>query len=241
MVFRYVEAPHPHVVIDEIVEPAVYARMRFPDELISADSPWGLTASDVDAYREALSDPDWAALHDELCGEAFVHSVIGEFAPEMRARGCLVDPDRPRLVHYTESRAEKELALLAGDGDPCELFTRLDFQMKREGGYREFVHLDWPRRIVGGIMFFSDAAEEGLEGGELAFYRDRGYRDDRWCHDPELAAAYAPRHNFGVIFLNSNQAFHGPRAITRLAGRRRWLYYTISSKVDVWPRAQRAA
>jgi hypothetical protein len=101
------------------------------------------------------------------------------------------------------------------------------------------VHLDWARRIVGGILFFSDAEQEGLEGGELAFYRDRGFRNDRWCHDPEMTMQYPPRHNAGVIFLNSNTGFHGPRRIRRLGGRRRWLYFTISSTVDVWPCAPR--
>ena len=97
------------------------------------------------------------------------------------------------------------------------------------------MHLDWPRRLVGGIFFFSDADEEGLEGGELGLYRDRGFRNDRWCHEPELAATLPARRNTGVIFLNSNGAFHGPRAIRALRGRRRWLYYAISSRVDVWP------
>src|SRR5436190_24102231 len=89
-------------------------------------------------------------------------------------------------------------------------------QSKPAGGYRQFVHLDWPRRVVGGILFFSDAREEGLEGGELALYRDRALRNDRWCHEPELTAQFPPAKNSGVIFLNSNGAFHGPRAITRL-------------------------
>lgn len=111
--------------------------------------------------------------------------------------------------------------------------------MKAEGEYRSFVHLDWARRIVGGILFLSDQDEEGLEGGELALYRDRGFRNDRWCHDPELVTMYPPRHNTGVIFLNSNAGFHGPRAISRLTGHRRWLYYTISSRLDVWPCADR--
>ena len=70
---------------------------------------------------------------------------------------------------------------------------------------------------------------------------DREFGDDRWCHDPELTAQFAPRHNTGVIFLNSNRGFHGPRGIRRLAGRRRWLYFTISSRVDVWPALPRAA
>jgi hypothetical protein len=159
----------------------------------------------------------------------------------MRRAECLVDPDRARLIPFVETREQKEQSRLDIDGDPNEIFTRLDFQSKGQGGYRDFVHLDWSRRIIGGILFFSDAEEEGLVGGELALYRDRGFRNDRWCHDAELTALFPPKKNSGVIFLNSNSAFHGPRPIEALRGRRRWLYYTISSRVDVWPHAPRQA
>jgi hypothetical protein len=236
MRYRYVPSPHPCLVIDEIVPPEKYASLRFPDSLIAPEEAWGITAADPE-YGVVLHDPSWRALHDELCGDAFVKDVLQSFAGDMRREECVVDPERARLVPFTESRAQKELASLAYDGDPNEIFARLDFQSKPEGGYREFVHLDWPRRIVGGILFFSDADEEGLNGGELAFYRDRDFRNDRWCHDPELVAQFRPRSNTGVIFLNANGAFHGPRAITQLRGRRRWLYYAISSRADVWPHA----
>jgi hypothetical protein len=223
--------------MDELMPPDVYSATRFPDHLV-ADDEWGITSSDAE-YAEVLATPAWRALHDELRGERFVGEVLGSFADDMRAAGCLTDPDKARLIDFVESREQKGLRVLAEDGDPNEVFTRLDFQSKGEGGYRDFVHLDWARRIVGGILFFADADEEGLEGGELALYRDRDFRNDRWCHDPELTAQFAPRHNTGVIFLNSNTGFHGPRAIRRLAGRRRWLYFTISSAIDVWPCAPR--
>jgi hypothetical protein len=158
----------------------------------------------------------------------------------MRRAGCLVDPDRARLGSFVESREEKSASTLTSGADPNDLFTRFDFQSKGRGEYRDFVHLDWARRIVGGILFFSDSEEEGLEGGELAFYRDRAFQNDRWCHDPELTALFPPRRNTGVIFLNSNEGFHGPRKIEALAGRRRWLYYTISAQVDVWPHVSRS-
>lgn len=238
MRYRYVAQPHPHLVINELVVSDVYAAMRFPDELVDANSSWGITKTDPE-YETVLRDPAWKALHDELTGETFVADVLRLFAEDLRHAGCLVDPERARLGTFVESREEKELRSLPSDLDPNELFTRLDFQSKGHGQYREFVHLDWNRRIVGGILFFSAADEEGLEGGELALYRDRDFRDDRWCHDPELTALFRPRHNSGVIFLNSNAGFHGPRRITALRGRRRWLYYTISSRMDVWPRATR--
>ncbi|MEP6731455.1 MAG: 2OG-Fe(II) oxygenase [bacterium] len=234
MRYRYLAEPHPHLFVDEIVPPSVYAAMRFPDEHVMPGASWGITTGDA-AYDTVLHDTAWRALHDELRGKHFVSAVLACFADDMRRANCLVDPDAAHLTTFVESREDKEARTLRADGDPNELFTRLDFQSKGAGGYREFVHLDWARRLIGGILFFSDADEEGLEGGELALFHDRDFRNDRWCHDPELTATFRPRHNTGVIFLNSNTGFHGPRAITALRGRRRWLYYTISSHLDVWP------
>ena len=240
MIYRYSAEPHPHLVVHQIVAREDYQAMRFPDEHIMPGATWGLTSTDPE-YREVLTDRRWRALHDTLCSAQFVRGVLQCFADDMRRAECLVDPDRARLTSFAESRDDKEREALVADGDPNELFTRLDFQSKASGGYREFVHLDWARRIIGGILFFCDADEEGLVGGETALYRDRAFRNDRWCHDPELVASFRPKHNAGVIFLNSNAGFHGPRAITTLRGRRRWLYYTISSRLDVWPCAPRAA
>ena len=234
MLLRYVSAPQPYLVVDEIVPSDVYASLVFPDDRIADGDAWGVTPTDPD-YADVLRDAGWRAIHDELRSEAFVAGVLNAFAADMERERCLVAAHLARLVSFEESREEKAMASLDADADPNEIFTRVDFQSKKAGGYRDFVHLDWPRRITGGILFFSDADEEGLEGGELAFYRDRDFRNDRWCHDPELVAQFRPRANSGVIFLNSNSAFHGPRAITRLRGRRRWLYYAISSRRDVWP------
>jgi hypothetical protein len=238
MRYRYVRDPHPHIFIDEIVPPDVYSAMQFPDELVVPGASWGITSDDPQ-YEDVLRDRHWLSLHDELRGEAFVLAVVKLFAEDLAGGYCLVDPAAARLVPFKESRQAKETAVIATDGDANELFTRLDFQSKSAGSYREFIHLDWARRLVGGILFFSDSEEEGLEGGELAFYRDQGFRNDRWCHDPELVALFPPKKNTGVIFLNSNRGFHGPRAITALRGRRRWLYYTISSRIDIWPAARR--
>lgn len=240
MRIRFVADPHPHLLIEEILPPERYAQLSFPDALVEPGAEWGITTGDP-AYAEVMEDAGWAALHAELTGEPFVRSVLSAFAEDMRDAGCLVDADTAQLVPFIESRAEKQLRVLSENADPQEVFTRLDFQSKGAGGYRDFVHLDWARRIVGGILFFSDAAEEGLVGGELALYRDRDFQDDRWCHDPERTAAFAPRHNTGVIFLNSNRGFHGPTTIERCEGRRRWLYFTISSRVDVWPAVDRVS
>lgn len=235
----YEAEPHPHLRVDAIVDDAVYAEMRFPDDLIEPGAGWGLTSTDP-AYRTVLDDPQWGTLIRMLRSEAFIGTVLDAFAGDMRQHGCLVDLDNVQIVDLDESRDEKHAAVLRADGDPNALFTRVDFQSHSATTYRDFIHLDWARRVVGGILFFSDAVEADLEGGDLAFYRDRAFQNDRWCHDPELVARFSPKHNTGVIFLNTNAAFHGPTRITRLSGRRRWLYYTISSAADVWPCAPRA-
>lgn len=240
MKIRYVGDPHPHLVVDQLVDEACYRDITFPDDLTQPGASWGLTSTDAE-FDLVLRDPGMRMLVDEVRSEPFVMHVLDAFADDMRAAGCLVSPESARLIDRRETREEKERAHLEVVGDPNDVFTRFDLQSKAEGGYREFVHLDWARRIVGGIFFFSDADEEGLEGGELAMYRDRQFANDRWCHDPELVATFAARHNSGVIFLNSNGSFHGPRAIRRLEGRRRWVYYTISSTVDVWPHRPREA
>src|SRR5690349_8280343 len=119
MRYRYAAEPHPHILIDELVPPDVYASMRFPDELI-APGAWGITSSDPE-YQLALQDPLWRAFHDEVRGEAFVSLVLNAFAPEMERAGCLVDAERARLVPFVESRAEKEMSALPGGGDPNEI------------------------------------------------------------------------------------------------------------------------
>jgi hypothetical protein len=240
MRFRYGRQPHPHIFIEQIIDPEVYSALVFPDGKMAPGKHWGLTASDPE-YGSVLEDPGWKLVHDTLRGEAFVMDVVRAFADDLRDAKCLIDPDKAHLAGFVETREQKEMRSLPFQRDPNELFTRMDFQSKGFGAYKEFVHLDWDRRMIGGILFFSDSAEEGLVGGETAIYRDRGFRNDRWCHDPELTAAFAPRHNTGIIFLNSNAGFHGPRAITALTGRRRWLYYTISSTQDVWPHEPRPA
>ncbi|MBD0320862.1 MAG: hypothetical protein ICV87_11045, partial [Gemmatimonadetes bacterium] len=44
MRYRYVAEPHPHLLIEEVVPPEVYARMRFPDHLVKPGASWGLTS-----------------------------------------------------------------------------------------------------------------------------------------------------------------------------------------------------
>lgn len=236
MKFRLVDEPHPHLVVEEIVDPELYRQLRFPDDRIERSRDWGLTRTDP-AYAEVMADPAWARTRAEVTSEATVRAVIDAFAPYMVGAGCRVDPAHAHLVDFVETREQKAQPVLDRHGDPNALFTRFDFQSKAEE-YGPFVHLDWDRRIVGSVLFFSDADEEGLVGGELAFYRDAGFKNDRYCHAPEVVARFPARHNTGLIFLNTNASFHGPTTIEHIAGRRRWVNFNISSRVDIWPHAR---
>src|SRR5438270_276326 len=121
--YRSESEPHPHLLIEEIVPAAVYERLRFPDDLIEPQAGWGLTAADP-LYETLLLDPGWRALHDELRGEPFVRDVLACFADQLRHEGCLVDPERARVVRFTESREQKERGALSPDADPNEVYTR---------------------------------------------------------------------------------------------------------------------
>jgi hypothetical protein len=232
----YSREPVPHVVVDPVTDGDTYRSLPFPKvgEHIDDDERWGLVTGDP-GYDEFVDQPGWRELRRKLTGEEFVGSVLDAFAADMRRHGCLVDPDGWYLDDFVESRQDKERPVLAEEGDPNRLFVRFDFQSKSGTNYDEFVHVDWNRRVAAGLLFFCDADEEGLVGGELALYRDRRFRNDRECHDPERVLAFTPRHNKGLLFLNSNEGFHGPARIERLTGRRRWVYVAISSHTDVWP------
>lgn len=232
--FRY--HPSPHIYFPELVDPAVYAAARFPDLEARPGGRIGrdLYPSDPD-FAAVCHSHGWGELWYRVTGPEFVGAVIARFAEAMRARGCRVDPDDWTLEPYAETRAETESSDLGSDLPPNALFTRFDFQAAG-ADYAKPPHVDWPRRVVGGVLFCCDAAEEGLEGGEFGFWRDAAPDSPpRVCRSPELTASYPARHNTGVLFLNGPDGFHGPTPIARLAGQRRWIYYSISSRHPVWP------
>jgi hypothetical protein len=103
------------------------------------------------------------------------------------------------------------------------------------------VHTDGSRRVVGGVLFMTSAADAGMDGGVFRLFSDQQFRNDRTCHAPKLEKAFAYVHNKGVLLLNCNGGFHGPLPIRSLAGTRKWIYCAISSRRNVWPVAQAAA
>jgi hypothetical protein len=180
-----------------------------------------------------MAQPGWGEFSRAYMNEAFVRRVVGMFARDIREHGCAIDPDKVYLVQRGESRQETESSLLSETDDPHALFIRFDLQAIG-ATYGKSVHCDHLRRLIGGVLFMTSAEDEALDGGEFALYSDLAFNNDRKCHEPRIEKTFTFRHNQGVLFLNSNRGFHGPTPIRRMSGMRKWIYFSISSRRNVW-------
>ncbi len=234
MPIEYFRVPTPHAVISQLVAPEFYSRILFPD---IPPRPMGRIGRDIyfgePEWAEIMALPGWAEFSSTFMSEPFMRHLIRLFADDIRAHGCAIDPDKVYLAQRAESRVETEAALLSDSDDPNALFIRFDLQAI-DGTYSKHVHCDHLRRVVGGVLFMTSAEDEGWEGGEFALYTDLAFNNDRRCHRPSIAKTFPFRHNQGVLFLNSNTGFHGPTPIHRMSGLRKWIYYSISSRRNVW-------
>ena len=232
---QYFHEPTPHIVLDPFIEPEVYSSAVFPD---LPEKKLGRIGRDLypgeSRYKEVITLPGWKNIYEKFTSEAFVKEVLGLFSDAMEEQGCLVDPSGVYLEPYQESREETETSPLSTDYPVDALFNRFDFQAIG-ASYGKGIHVDWPRRIVGGVLFCCSAEEEEMEGGSFSIFADQDFQNDRICHEPKMVKEFIPRHNLSVLFLNANTGFHGPTKITRISGLRKWIYYSISSRRDIWP------
>jgi hypothetical protein len=187
-------------------------------------------------WANIMMRPGWAEFSSTFMSEAFMRRLIGLFAEDIRAYGCGIDPDRVYLAQCAESRSETQTPILSESDDPNALFIRFDLQAIN-ASYNKEVHCDHLRRVIGGVLFMTSAEDEELEGGEFALYSDLAFNNDRKCHQPQVEKTFHVRHNQGVLFLNSNTGFHGPMPIRSMSGMRKWIYYSISSRRNVWKAA----
>lgn len=239
--YQYFRDPTPHIFLPELLPPKVYAELVFPD---IKRAPKGRVGRDLydgeSGYDEIIASPGWRDLHSTFASAAFVKWILTLFAEDLERLRCKVDPVKAYYEPYAESREMvQDIRGSISDRNMNALFTRFDIQVA-DNDYARYVHLDRIRRVTGGLLFCSDSRQEGLVGGEFALYRDRLFADDRHCLWPTLAKSFPVRHNTGVIFLNANAAFHGPRRIHALRGFRRWVYYAISSHQPVWQALDRS-
>jgi hypothetical protein len=231
----YYRDPSPHAYIPQLISTSAFSKLTFPrlEQRLLGRTGWDLLLGEP-RWQELMQSPGWRELSAAFLSESTFRWVIRLFAADMRRLHCLVDPAKAYLEPFIEPPEALKQKVISGTADPNALFFRFDVHEIPMSSW-EFVHCDWPRRVVGGMLFLSDAITEGMDGGEFGLYTDDDYRDDRVSRTPALAKAFTFVANQGVLLLNANTAFHGPLPIRRMSGSRRWVYFSISSRRDVWP------
>ena len=235
MTHIYYRDPTPHVHIPQLISPSAFQQLTFPslEKRLLGRTGWDLFPGEP-KWQDLMESPGWRELKAAFLSQATLRWAIDLFAGDMRRLHCLVDPDKAYLEPFLEPHEDIKKPTISDTHDPNALFFRFDIHEMPMPEW-EFVHCDHRRRVVGGMLFLCDAEAEGMEGGEFGLYIDEDFRDDRVCRRPVLAKAFTFAANQGVLFLNANTGFHGPVRIRQMSGSRRWVYFSISSRRNVWP------
>lgn len=226
------ETPFAHVLADDWLDGDLYGALRasFP-ECPPATGPTGFTLFWGDpAYDRLIADsPAWGSLFRRFHSQAFVDHSLAQFADTF-AREARIDLSDARYVPYQESRADKERpALRRVELAPDRLWVRLDI-MQGLTGYTRAPHLDHRRRAVSLLLYFCDAEENEMEGGDLVLHGEEGEE-----------TVIRPRHNRMVAFPCDNRSLHSVSPIVSQRAPRNFVQVTLSSSVDLWAPPQGAA
>ena len=254
--------PFPHVIKQGAIEPELFARLKaeFPsDAVFDANETTGGRAG-RDLYRgdEAYDDllqrsPAWRELHGYLNSQRFIDFVLSLFGDSMRRFECYTDPAKARFVDHVEGRdvlaergrlRRKYEEFKLRHSKPMgvdELFVRMDLAQGGVG-YAKPVHCDRPNRLCSMLIYFCDADEIELEGGELLIHEaveKKPYRDymrhPRGERTREVARLRA-KDNLGLLFLCSNNSYHSVRAVESQASYRNFIYCSITGTgPKIWP------
>ncbi|MBS3961650.1 MAG: 2OG-Fe(II) oxygenase [Sandarakinorhabdus sp.] len=198
----------------------------------------------------------WSEFDAWINSRAFVDRYQELFGPYARDIGISVDIARssydrgyvePRdVLTATETMGEKIAGLThrltrpMRMGQPTDLFSRLDIT-RSLGGYAKPPHCDRPNRLCSLIIYFTDADEVGLEGGDLLVFKakkpgpiERAPRHPH-PHEVEIVAQLRPKANRGVFFPCCNNSYHGVTAVTSKGVPRDFLYINISGRsASLW-------
>jgi hypothetical protein len=219
--------PFPHVLRDGYLEPELYDALvaSFP-ECPPGSGPTGYNYFWGDPEYERLLEGSeaWRTFFHRFHSQAFVDHVLAQFH-DVISRECVVDLSRARYVPYQESRADKEQPRLARvEHAPDELWVRVDVAQARSG-YDRGPHLDHRRRVATLLIYFCDADEIRMEGGDLCLHAGDG---------GPAAEVIRPRHNRMAMFACNNASWHSVSPITAQAGPRNFVQISLSSSIDLW-------
>jgi hypothetical protein len=206
--------------------------------------------------RLIARSPAWAEFDAWINSTAFVDKYQELFGPHAKDIGISVDIakstyDRsyvePRDVLTANETLGERIAGAAHSltrsmrmGHPTDLFTRLDIT-RSLGGYAKPPHCDRPNRLCSLIIYFTDADDVGLEGGDLLVFKakkpgpvEKAPRHPR-PNEVDIVAQLRPKANRGVFFPCCNTSYHGVTAVTSKGVPRDFLYINISGRsASLW-------
>jgi hypothetical protein len=220
------EHPFPHVVIDNLFDPDVFAALeRGYPTCPPASGPTGRTIHRGDAEFDSVIavQPAWRALFEACHSQAFVDALADLFAAEID-RACMIGRGSLRFVDHIETRAEKEQGRIA---EPAlrreEMFVRFDFMQGMEA-YSRRAHLDHRRRLATMLIYFDTPGVDTFEGGNLVLHDQGGV----------AARRIAPSVNRAVLFPCSERSWHSVDAVTNCQRPRRFVQIAVSGAHDLW-------
>jgi hypothetical protein len=225
--------PYPHAILTDVIPQEIYSQLTFPqlERRNNTRAGWDLFKGEKKYDEFFAADPNWNKVRQWLDSEAFIFSICQAFREDLAK--IQIDVDRLKLFEFTETPAQMQMGHIAFDKFDHKIFSRFDLQAS-DGTTLRNPHVDHARRLFGGVLFFCDGVEEGMDGGDFGIWRDRQYRGDRQPHDCEIIKTYPIRHNTLYVFLNRNDAYHGAKPVTSISGVRKWAYFSISARQNVW-------
>jgi hypothetical protein len=259
-----VAEPFPHVLKQGILPEDLFKKLKadFPDGGVFKDQAGAhgnvgsRTGSGYDVYRgdpafdELVRGSEaWREFSGFLNSEAFADTFRDIFKDHLDHLGLRADI---RASHVDPSYVEPRevLSETATMGDrvaqavnvvldpfrkpgPVQLFTRLDIH-RSMAGYAKKAHCDRPNRLCSLIVYFTDADETGLDGGDLLIFKHNKQkpieRYERHPHPEDVTqvAQLRPKPNLGVFFPCHNTSYHGVTQVQSQGIARDFLYINIS-------------
>ena len=202
-----------------------------------------------DAYTALIGrSAAWKEFDSWINSPSFVEKFAEIFGPDLDRLGCAVTVDPQAYDHdYVEGRevlTEKPTLaskareftrkiLPAKSPEHMPIFSRLDVE-RSVGGYLKPPHCDRQNRLCSLILYFTDLAAKGIEGGDLSLFRHKNKTDpvqhERHPRpeDVETVATLRPTENLGVFFPCSNNSYHGVSALQSQSAARDFLYINLS-------------
>lgn len=224
--------PFEHVVVENFLPADLYTQLRdrYPECKGVVGTRLSLFPGDPDYDALLASDPAWREAHDAFCSQAFLDYCRDQFAEVWAREGCAIDWAKARYVPFVEPREFKELRHIPDPKpDPHALFVRMDM-LQGGSDYSLVPHLDHRRRLASLLMYFSDAAEARMEGGDFQLHRAENGAPG------EVVDTIRPRQNLMIAFASSNRSFHSVSLVGETArAPRRFVQVQVSSSIDAWP------